>query len=74
MASAGAVRWRYNRQWPLWGILLVAVNWLADSLLGTVVGRAFDLGAATAIFGMGIMFLYATIRRGVQLCRTGRLS
>jgi phosphatidylglycerophosphate synthase len=27
---------RYNRQWLLWGILFLAVNWFGDSLDGTV--------------------------------------
>lgn len=27
---------RYNRQWLLWGVLFLAVNWFGDSLDGTV--------------------------------------
>jgi hypothetical protein len=34
----------------------------------------FDLGAAAALLGVGIMFLDATIRRGLQLCREERFS
>jgi hypothetical protein len=33
----------------------------------------FDIGGVVAIFGMGIMFLYATIRHSVQLYREERL-
>ena len=33
----------------------------------------FDIGGVVAIFGMGIMFIYATIRHSVQLYREQRL-